>query len=312
MLETHMIETHIKLRVWQSRIFQKKMFCHKNWENGPKMGQKQGFLDILKNFVVNFYWICSIMKIYIIYCVPAQIPYLGKFWFLRYGPKWSQPIRLQDFLINHISRTDQWNSLFFCMLIQIQKKLKVYQFFFGWAWSKNGSGQSGHGSLILAVSQERIDVMNWFFTCCCKFRKAKSYFNDFWVGLVRNEFSHLVHETLKSAEWIYGLSWFFACWLWCNHFLLDWHWTFYFWLLNADLLRLYIFLNPLVVPGRILWNRVCSSFPPDICLSVFLEFDHEISLDFSSVIETLMKLCMTTRFVWKIFFVPNIGEMGQK
>ena len=39
----------------------------------------------MKNFVINFYWICSIMKIGIIYCVPAQIPYLGIFWFPRYG-----------------------------------------------------------------------------------------------------------------------------------------------------------------------------------------------------------------------------------
>ena len=74
-----------------------------------KMGQKQGFFNLLESFVINFYWIWSIMKIYIICCVPAQIPYLGKFLFLRYGPKCSQPIRLQDFLINHISRTNQWN-----------------------------------------------------------------------------------------------------------------------------------------------------------------------------------------------------------
>ena len=33
-----------------------------------------------------------------------------------------------------------------------------------------------------------------------KFRKAKSYFSDFWVGLVKNGCDHLVHETLKSAE----------------------------------------------------------------------------------------------------------------
>ena len=65
---------------------------------------------------------------YIIY-VPAQIPYLGKFWFLRYGQKCSQPIRLQDFVINHFSRT---NSLIFCMLIQIH--IKVDQKFFGLAW----------------------------------------------------------------------------------------------------------------------------------------------------------------------------------
>ena len=29
-----------------------------------------------------------------------QTSYLGKFWFLRYGPKCSWPIRLQDFSIN--------------------------------------------------------------------------------------------------------------------------------------------------------------------------------------------------------------------
>ena len=33
-----------------------------------------------------------------------------------------------------------------------------------------------------------------------KFRKAKSFFNDFWVGLAKNERGHLVYETLKSAE----------------------------------------------------------------------------------------------------------------
>ena len=67
--------------VCDSQIFQKKHFAQKI----GKMGQKQGFLNILKNFVINFYWICSIMKIYIICCVPAQIPNWEKFWFLRYG-----------------------------------------------------------------------------------------------------------------------------------------------------------------------------------------------------------------------------------
>ena len=45
--------------------------------------------------------------------------------------------------------------------------------------ARNGCGQSGHGTLKLAVSQEQIDGMNWFFAWWCKFRKAKSYFNDF-------------------------------------------------------------------------------------------------------------------------------------
>ena len=48
--------------------------------------------------------------------------------------------------------------------------------------TKNVCYQSGHRTLKLTVSQEQTDGMNWFFTCWCKFRKAKSDFNDFWVG----------------------------------------------------------------------------------------------------------------------------------
>ena len=92
--------------VWQSWIFWKNLFCSQNWENNQKW-TKNGFLNLLKNLVVNFYWICSIMKIYIICCVSTQIPYLGEFLLLRYGPKCSQPIRLQDLLIERRRRTNR-------------------------------------------------------------------------------------------------------------------------------------------------------------------------------------------------------------
>ena len=69
--------------------FSRKIFFPQKLGKWTKMGQKQGLLNILKNFVINFYWVFSIMKIYIICCFPAQIPYLEKFWFLRYGPKYS-------------------------------------------------------------------------------------------------------------------------------------------------------------------------------------------------------------------------------
>ena len=42
-----------------------------------KMDQKQSFLNLVKNLVFNFNWICSIMKLYIICYVLAQIPCLG-------------------------------------------------------------------------------------------------------------------------------------------------------------------------------------------------------------------------------------------
>ena len=35
------------------------------------------------------------------------------------------------------------------------------------------------------VSQEWIDEMSWFFTCWYKFRKAKSYFNNSWMDMLK-------------------------------------------------------------------------------------------------------------------------------
>ena len=91
------LETCVKLCMAELD-FLEYFFCPKNLEDGPRMGQKQGFLNLFKNLLINFYWICSIVKFYI--WVPAQIPHLGKFLFLRYGPKCSQPVKLQEFLIN--------------------------------------------------------------------------------------------------------------------------------------------------------------------------------------------------------------------
>ena len=153
------------------------------------MGQNQRFLNLLKNSVTNSYWICSIIKTYILCCVPAQVPYLGEFLFLRYGPKCSEPIRLQNFLISHISRTNRLNSLIFCMLIQIHINEKLIKKFWDWhgqkwvwpVWSRN-------------CKIDFISKMNWWneliFYMLLQFRKVKSYFNYFSVA---------VHETLKSA-----------------------------------------------------------------------------------------------------------------
>ena len=55
---------------------------------------------------------------------------------------------------------------------------------------KNGCGQSGYETLKLNVSQERTLGIN-IFARCCKFRKAKSCFNDFWVDVV--------HDTLNYS-----------------------------------------------------------------------------------------------------------------
>ena len=150
--------------------------------------------------------------------------------------------------------------------------------------------------------------MNWFFACWCKFRKTKSNFNDFWVDVVKIGRGHLVHETLKSAEWVYKLSLFFACWLWCNNFWL--RPTLYS--ISLTLKCQFTAVRPPAVAGRILWNSVCPSLPPDICVGVFLKFDHYSSLNFGMVPETFKKLCITTWFCGKTILAPKIVEVGQK
>ena len=121
-----MLETHLKLCMTAG--FSRKIFPLK-LENRPKIGQKQGFLNLLKNFVIDFFWICSIMKIYIICSVPAQIPYLGKNFSRDVGQNVVSQSDCRIFLINHISRTNRWNSLIFYMLIQIHIKQKLIRIF---------------------------------------------------------------------------------------------------------------------------------------------------------------------------------------
>ena len=75
---------------WQTLFFREKI--------APKMGQtgqKCFFFNLLENLVINFFGIWYIREFYC--CILAQILYLWKMFFLRYGPKCSWPIRLQNF-----------------------------------------------------------------------------------------------------------------------------------------------------------------------------------------------------------------------
>ena len=105
--------------------------------------------------------------------------------------------------------------------------------------TKKWCDQSGHGTLKSTVSQKWIDWINSFFTCWCKFRKAKSRFSDFWVCVVKNghglwvyllhlknEFMSLAHFLKADRDAHFLLDSYPTLWL-----LLDWYPT--LWLLNA-------------------------------------------------------------------------------
>ena len=74
---------------------------------------------------------------------------------LGYGQKCSLPIRLQYFYKNEISRTNQSNSLIFCILIPIQKNQILIDVL-------GGNGQSGYETLKFSITQEWALEINWF------------------------------------------------------------------------------------------------------------------------------------------------------
>ena len=87
---------HVLLHV-TAIFFEKNLVAQKMGQMGQKWAKKLGFLNLLENLVINFFGIWYIMKDFTIFCILAQIPYYGKICFLRYGPKCSWSIRLQDF-----------------------------------------------------------------------------------------------------------------------------------------------------------------------------------------------------------------------
>ena len=96
--------------------FSGNFFVFRKWtKNRPKTR----FLKFLKNLVIIFYWICSIMKI------DLFAVFLHKFHVWENFCSWDIGLNVLSqsdcriFLINHISKTNQWNSVIFCMSIQI-------------------------------------------------------------------------------------------------------------------------------------------------------------------------------------------------
>ena len=127
--------------------------------------------------------------------------------------------------------------------------------------------------------------------------------------MIKNRRGYLVHEALESADWVYELSWLFACWLWCNNFWLDQHHTLS--LTFKCQSTAVVLVRPLVVAGRILWNKVSFSFPADICLGVVLNWIIRFLWIFPWC-QKPMKLYMTARFFGKTFFLPKkVGEQSK-
>ena len=64
---------------------------------------------------------------------------------------------------------------------------------------KNGCDHPGLRTLKLAIPQKVSNGTNWFLVCWQKFKKAKIYFNNFWMVVIENGRGLVALRTLKSA-----------------------------------------------------------------------------------------------------------------
>ena len=150
----------------------------------------------MKNLVINFSWIWSQIKVCSISCILALIPYMGKIWFLRFGPKCSQPIRLQGFKISISQEQNDEKAWFFaCWYRFMESWLKNI----GVGMVKNGFSHSVLRALKLAVCQVELNGINWFLVCWYESRKSKIYFNNFLVVVLKNGHGLLDLRILKYA-----------------------------------------------------------------------------------------------------------------
>ena len=86
----------------RAKFFQKNVLPSK-WGKYAKPRFLQMYRKVKFFFLVLYFFISVVYNESLYYCnscMLEQISYLGKFWFLRYGPKCSWRIRLQDFVIS--------------------------------------------------------------------------------------------------------------------------------------------------------------------------------------------------------------------
>ena len=152
-LETHMKLCEIYLDFPENCILIAKL--GKWTKNRPKTR----FFEFIKKFG-NWFRLNLFYNenLYYLLCSYTN-PIFGKKFFLRYGPKCYQPIRLREFLVNHISWAIYWNSLIFCMLIQVHINEKLIEIF--WVDMEHNQkflGVLWHFTLFTLVTSNVVDI----------------------------------------------------------------------------------------------------------------------------------------------------------
>ena len=129
------LETHMKLG-WQSWISWKEHFAPKIGKMGQKWAKNRVFRIHWKIWSLIFTEVVLYENLYYSLCSCIN-PIFGKMLVPEIWAKMFSANQIAEFLNQTYLKTNQWNSLMFCMLVQIQKT-KIWSKSFDWAWSKMG------------------------------------------------------------------------------------------------------------------------------------------------------------------------------
>ena len=142
-----------------------------------KWAKYRVFLNLKKNLVINFQWICSIMKVFIICCVPQEMLYLGKMLFLGYRPNALSQSDCRIFK-STVSPEQIVETASFLACWYKFTKIKSWLKFFWLGMIKNGYGQSGLWTLIwLYLKNEPMQLTDFLHACTnsCKLKGDQKF-----------------------------------------------------------------------------------------------------------------------------------------
>ena len=146
-------------------LFSRKIhFCPKMGKKCPKWLLNRVFWIFWKIFSFSFYWKLAKMETNILVDISPQIPYLIKVLFLSYGPKYCQPIKLQDSLKYNISRKKWMMKFVFGMQINIKVFYKLMLSFWVCATWQAQTTQNKKFAYLCNISRKAWGG-SWFFAC---------------------------------------------------------------------------------------------------------------------------------------------------
>ena len=157
-------------------------------------------------------------------------------------------------------------------------------------------------------------MIEWtdFFTCWCKFKKAKSYFNDFWVGVIKNgvfmrpeNLLYLNNEFMNWADFLHAN---------CDAIIL----------IRLTLYSVSLTFKMPVYCSCNCWTPSSSQNDPmneigcvhsSVLLSVcvFVELDHKGFSGFLYGVRNPYQIVQDSQLLWKNLLYPkNWGNEGKK